>query len=64
MFRFKPSKAPQASRKVKLMRMATGMATSAYSTGGNEKGNRAYKPKPVTLPTLETARRITKENDQ
>ena len=53
------SKSEMPSRKIRAMRKATGAATSKHNTNGEKKG--AYKPKSVTLPTLDTARQITKE---
>lgn len=44
-----------------LMRQATSNAISKHSLGGNDKKQGSYVPKPVTLPTLETARKITRE---
>lgn len=54
------SRSEMPSRKIRAMRKATGSATSKNTISGNEKQG-AYRPKPVTLPTLETARRLTKE---
>lgn len=47
------------------LKSATTAAIARHSFGGQEKEG-GYKPRPVTLPTLETARRLLAEirNDE
>lgn len=45
--------------RIALMRKADTAATSSYSSGGIQKRK---PPRAVTLPTLETARKLTKES--
>ena len=47
-------------RKLMIMRQATTYASAKYELGGVEKINRR-KPKPVTLPSAETLKRILDE---
>lgn len=56
-----PAPGRNTSQKIQLMRHAKTSATARYGIGGKPKrGKKA--PRPVTLPTLETARKITSED--
>lgn len=56
----RPGPAANSDRKVALIRSATTAASTLYNSGGGMK-SRGPRARPVTLPTLETARELTKE---
>lgn len=47
----------------KALKQATARATDRHGSGGREKSE-GRKPKAVTLPSLETARKITEGRDK
>ena len=49
-------------RRLMIMRQATTYASAKYELGGVEKTNRR-KPKPVTLPSAETLKRLVDDGD-